>query len=83
MSKKIFITLICFVFFLSFAGMSVQNAAAAGEKSLIIAYQGGIGYAPVHVMEVQQLIEKNYSGEISVNFIKLDSGAAISEGIIG
>lgn len=83
MSKKIFITLMCFVFFLSFAGMSVQNAAAAGEKSLTIAYQGGIGYAPVHVMEVQQLVEKNYSGEISVNFIKLDSGAAINEGIIG
>ena len=53
------------------------------EISLTIAYQGGIGYAPVHVMEAQKLIEKNYNGKISINFVKLDSGAAINEGIIG
>lgn len=56
---------------------------APKEKTLTIAYQGGIGYAPVHMMEAKNLIEANYDGEITVKFVKLDSGAAINEGIIG
>ena len=50
---------------------------------MTIAYQGGIGYAPVHIMEAKKLIEKNYDGEIEVVFQKLDSGADINTGIIG
>ena len=57
--------------------------ALADTVKLNIAYQGGIGYAPVHVMEVNKLIEKHYDGDIEVTFQKLDSGAAINEGIIG
>lgn len=53
------------------------------KKEIVIAYQGGIGYAPVHVMEVQKLIENNFAGEITVTYTKLDAGAAINEGIIG
>ena len=34
-------------------------------------------------MEEKDLIEANYDGEIEVEFVKLDSGAAINEGIIG
>lgn len=62
-------------------------ACAAGEtdtgKTLTIAYQGGIGYAPVHILEAKNLIQENYDGELTVSFVKLDSGAAINEGIIG
>lgn len=63
-------------------------AACGGEKkeetkTITIAYQGGIGYAPVHVMEAKGLIQENYDGDINVEFVKLDSGAAINEGIIG
>ncbi len=70
-------------------GMLVCFAACGGSsdkpetQTLTIAYQGGIGYAPVHVLEAKKLIEKNYGEEIAVEFVKLDSGAAINEGIIG
>ncbi len=69
--------------------LALAVTACGGEtkkeeaKTLTIAYQGGIGYAPVHVMETQKLIEENYDGEITVEFVKLDAGAAINEGIIG
>ncbi len=79
MKKNLLIVVLCIAMFLSFTAL----AEAVDRKTLTIAYQGGIGYAPVHVMEVQQLIEKNYNGDITVNYIKLDSGAAINEGIIG
>ena len=82
--KSAFTVLFCLIFVFSFAFFGMKNAEAAkNEKSITIAYQGGIGYAPVHIMETKQLIENNYNGEITVNYIKLDSGAAINEGIIG
>lgn len=66
------------------AGKTADTSKAAAElKKITIAYQGGIGYAPVHVLEVKKLIEENYKGNIQVTFTKLDSGAAINEGIIG
>ena len=83
-SKTLFVVVVvCFALILSFAGFSFNECSAAGESKLTIAYQGGIGYAPVHIIEVQKLIEKYYDGDINVSFIKLDSGAAINEGIIG
>ena len=69
----------CLVFSLVACG----NGNADEKQSLTIAYQGGIGYAPVHILEAKKIIEKNYDGEIKVEFVKLDSGAAINEGIIG
>lgn len=65
------------------AQSDTQTTEGAEEKTLTIAYQGGIGYAPIHVLEAKELIEENYDGEIEVEFVKLDSGAAINEGIIG
>ena len=59
------------------------GAKKDGEKTVTIAYQGGIGYAPVHILEAKKLIEKHYDGDVKVEFKKLDSGAAINEGIIG
>ena len=68
-------------------GLSLSACGAApaddGPKELTIAYQGGIGYAPVHILEAKELIQANYGGDVTVNFVKLDSGAAINEGIIG
>ena len=69
----------CLVFSLVACG----NGNTDEKQSLTIAYQGGIGYAPVHILEAKKIIEKNYDGEIKVEFVKLDSGAAINEGIIG
>jgi NitT/TauT family transport system substrate-binding protein len=85
MNKKVaLIVLFLFVVMILFMIFNGQSSKTAKKDiSLTIAYQGGIGYAPVHVMEDQNIVEKNYNGKISVNFVKLDSGAAINEGIIG
>ena len=79
--KKIVTLLLCASMFctLMACGRTDENKT----QTLTIAYQGGIGYAPVHIMEANGLIEKNYGEEITVEFVKLDSGAAINEGIIG
>lgn len=79
--KKLVAIILCLgvLFCLAACGNSEETKA----QTLTIAYQGGIGYAPVHIMEAKKLIEKNFGEEITVNFVKLDSGAAINEGIIG
>lgn len=65
-------------------GSSSNNGSGSGaKKHITIAYQQGIGYAPVHIMEAKKLIEANYSGEVEVTYQLLASGAAINEGIIG
>ncbi len=64
-------------------GNKAGDSGAKPRKTLTIAYQGGIGYAPVHIMETQKLVEKNYGDGVTVKFVKLDSGAAINEGVIG
>lgn len=82
--KKLIVTVLCM-------GMVASLAACGGSakeseveaKKLTIAYQGGIGYAPIHVMEAKGLIQEHYEGDIEVEFVKLDAGAAINEGIIG
>lgn len=81
--KKIITMLLCACIVFAFAACGGTKANENEKKTLTIAYQGGIGYAPVHVLEAKKLIEENYDGEIEVEFVKLDSGAAINEGIIG
>uniref|UniRef100_UPI0025DE32BC ABC transporter substrate-binding protein n=1 Tax=Anaerovibrio sp. TaxID=1872532 RepID=UPI0025DE32BC len=83
--KKIILLMVLFVFGAVMLQGCGSNSAQDGNspKRITIAYQGGIGYAPVHVMETEKLIEKNYNGNVEVKFIKLDSGAAVNEGIIG
>lgn len=82
--KNVLAALLCFCMAVSLAACGKKDENAGNEaKKITIAYQGGVGYAPVHVMEKKNLIEENYDGEITVEFVKLDSGAAINEGIIG
>lgn len=81
-SKKLLAIILCLgvLFCLAACGGTEDKTET---QTITIAYQGGIGYAPVHIMEAKKLIEKNYGEEITVEFVKLDSGAAINEGIIG
>ncbi len=74
----------CMLFALSACGAKngASDAPTAG-KTIVIAYQGGMGYAPVHVMEAKKLVEQNYGDGLTVMYTKLDSGATINEGIIG
>ncbi len=72
------------VILFSLCGCGEKADKQSGNKATLnIAYQGGIGYAPVHIAQAQKLIEENYDGEVEITFTKLDSGAAINEGIIG
>jgi len=80
--KRIISLLLCACLIFAFAACSSDDSGSQ-TKSITIAYQGGIGYAPIHVMEAKKLIEENYDGQIEVKFQKLDSGSAINEGIIG
>ena len=81
--NKLFCKKLAIVLCLVIAAFATCGMALADGTTINIAYQGGIGYAPVHVMEVKGLIEKNYDGDVTVTYQKLDSGAAINEGIIG
>ena len=81
-AKRILLVILCVSCLFALAGCS-EKPAANTPRTLTIAYQGGIGYAPVHVMEAKNLIRQHYGAEIDVRFVKLDSGAAINEGMIG
>ena len=62
---------------------SGDTAKTEKAANITIAYQGGIGYAPIHILESKKLIESNYDGNVEVTFQKLDSGADINTGIVG
>ena len=38
----------------------ISSGGSDGAAEITIAYQGGIGYAPVHILEAKALIESNY-----------------------
>lgn len=82
--RRILAVLLCLAMV---AGFTACGGAGETKETLTIAYQGGIGYAPVHILEAKELIEENYKEatgkEVEVTFQKLDSGADINTGIIG
>lgn len=51
----------------------------AENASLTIVEQYGMAYAPLKVMQEQKLIEKNYNGDVEIEWATLNSGAAITE----
>lgn len=51
-----------------------------GAKTLTIAHQYGMAYAPLEIMKQQELIEKHYDGEVEIEWTTLNSGSAITEG---
>lgn len=56
------------------------DKAASENPTIKVAYQYGLSYAPLTIMQEQGLIEKNYDGELTVEWVNLNSGAAINEG---
>lgn len=57
-----------------------SSTSSDEAQNLTIAHQYGMAYAPLEVMKQQQLIEKNYDGEVTVEWSTLNSGSAINEG---
>ncbi len=53
---------------------------AADKETITVAYQYGLSYAPLTIMQEQGLLEKNYEGELEVEWVNLNSGSAINEG---
>jgi len=54
---------------------------AAVPEKLVIAYQPGMGYAPLIIMKSQRTLEKRYPG-LQVEYRVLPSGTAITSGMI-
>jgi len=59
-----------------------RESAAPAKAKLTIAYQYGMAYAPLLIMRDQQLIEKNYGREVTVEWKLLGSGADINAGVV-
>lgn len=82
--KKIICLLLAVIMIFAFAACSGKTEEKA---TITIAYQGGIGYAPIHILESKGFITEKYKAltgkDVEVKFIKLDSGADINTGIIG
>ena len=79
-TKKSLKMLVCCAFLCLLTACGSQDNSS-DVKKITIAYQQGIGYAPIHIMETKKLIEENYDGKIEVEYQLLASGAAINEGI--
>ena len=63
-------------------GKSQKSTQDSGDTAKVkIAYQYGLAYAPLTIMQEQGLIEKNYDGDIEVEWVSLNSGSAINEGM--
>jgi NitT/TauT family transport system substrate-binding protein len=64
------------------AASSAQGASEATRPDkLTIAYQFGVGYAPLLIIKQQRLLEKAYPG-LQVEWKQLASGTPITDGII-
>ena len=57
------------------------GASAAAPEKLVIAYQPGMGYAPLIIMKSQRILERRYPG-MQVEWRVLPSGTAITNGVI-
>lgn len=84
MRKKVIALAMIAVMVVSLTACGGKNNDKQGKdstESLKVAYQSGIAYAPILVMKDQKLIEKNYDGNVDIDWQLLSGGAAISEGL--
>ncbi|MCR5527387.1 MAG: ABC transporter substrate-binding protein [Lachnospiraceae bacterium] len=64
----------------STSNAAANSSAASGDTATLkIAMQYGLSYAPYAIMQAKGLIEKNYDGELNVEWSTLNSGSAINE----
>lgn len=79
--KKIMAVLLMTIMIFSLSGCGGSSEKGDGEATLTIAHQYGMAYAPMQVMKELNLIEKHYEGA-EVEWVTLNSGAAINEGFL-
>lgn len=63
-------------------GCGGSEESADGAAQLTIVQQYGMAYAPLKVIEEQDLIEKNYDGEVEVDYQILNSGSSINDAFV-
>ena len=72
--------------YLAVPAFGVQAAEAPGDAELSIAYQYGLGYAPVTIAQQLGLIEKAYEettgSQLTITWNQMNSGADINTGIV-
>jgi len=78
--SKISLT-VAVVMALCFGLSGCGGSSGDGETAeLTIAYQYGMAYAPLEIMQEQNLIEENYDGDVEIEWSVLSSGSTINEG---
>lgn len=78
-ARKIIAASLIAVVAVCFTACGGGDSSESGTKTLTIAHQYGMAYAPFEVMKEQKLIEKYYDG-VEVEWSTLNSGSAINEG---
>ena len=78
-ARKIIAASLIAVVAVCFTASGGGDSSESGAKTLTIAHQYGMAYAPFEVMKEQKLIEKYYDG-VEVEWSTLNSGSAINEG---
>ena len=78
-ARKIIAASLIAVVAVCFTACGSGDSSESGTKTLTIAHQYGMAYAPFEVMKEQKLIEKYYDG-VEVEWSTLNSGSAINEG---
>jgi NitT/TauT family transport system substrate-binding protein len=63
------------------AATALGGAKATAPEKLVIAYQPGMGYAPLIILKSQRTLEKRYPN-LKIEWRVLPSGAAITNGVI-
>ncbi len=81
--KKFMCLVMSFLLAVPLAACSGDSKKSDSATTLNAAYQYGMAYAPMLIMEEKKLIEECYGEEIEINWQQLNSGSAINEGFIG
>ena len=58
-----------------------ETQAKNEKQKIVFALQAGIAYAPMKIMEAKKLVEKNYDGNVEIEWKIMNNGAEINEGI--
>lgn len=71
---------------MSLAGCAASSGSATGSdcskaKDVTIAYQPGLGYAPLLIAKHEKTLEKANPG-VTIKWMQLDSGSAIRDGMV-
>ncbi len=77
----ILIILLSIMVFFTSCSRKNQTAEEEAIQTITIAEQFGLAYAPVQIMRLQQLIEKE-NPKVAVNWVQLENTAAIREAIV-